>query len=176
MLAAFSTFNPTPGLRSGSFSVDSCVGKIPWRRNWQSTPVFWLGNPKDRRAWRVIVHGVARTIGYPSASVTVCSGPRPVTLPSPPEQEGRGSPKTGPVGEGVEKERRLEEMKRVTRGSPGPALSPQAPGTAISGPGHPQESCFMWEEGWKAEMQTQQFHHIHPTSFSAVLLILSLQK
>lgn len=34
----------------------------------------------------------------------------------------------------------------------------------------------MWEEGWEAEMQTQQFLHIHPTSFSAVLLILNLQK
>lgn len=33
----------------------------------------------------------------------------------------------------------------------------------------------MWEEGWKAEMQTQRFLRIH-NSFSAVLLILSLQK
>ena len=67
-------------------------------------------------------------------------------------------------------------MKTATRDSPGPALSPQAPGAAISGPGHPQESCFMWEEGCKAEIQTQQFLHIHATSLSAVLLILNLQK
>lgn len=32
----------------------------------------------------------------------------------------------------------------------------------------------MWEEGWKAEMQTQRFLRIHNSS--AVLLILSLQK
>ena len=38
------------------------VGKIPWRREWQLTPVrSWLENPMDRGAWRAIVHGVARS-------------------------------------------------------------------------------------------------------------------
>ena len=36
------------------------VGKIPWRRAWQPTPVFipgWMG----RGAWRTIVHRVAQS-------------------------------------------------------------------------------------------------------------------
>ena len=32
------------------------VGKIPWRRKWQLTPAFM-----DRGAWRVTVHGVAKS-------------------------------------------------------------------------------------------------------------------
>ena len=36
------------------------VRKIPWRREWQPTPVFLLGNPMDRGAWQATVHGVAR--------------------------------------------------------------------------------------------------------------------
>ena len=34
--------------------------KIPWRRKWKPTPVFLLGNPMDRGAWRATVHGVAK--------------------------------------------------------------------------------------------------------------------
>ena len=34
------------------------VGKIPWRRKWQPTPVFLPGEFMDRRAWWAIVHGV----------------------------------------------------------------------------------------------------------------------
>ena len=37
---------------------DPWVGKIPWRRKWQSTLVFLLGNPMDRGAWQATVHGV----------------------------------------------------------------------------------------------------------------------
>ena len=40
--------------------LDSWVGKIPWRRKWQPSPVFLPGNPTDRRAWQPTVHGVAR--------------------------------------------------------------------------------------------------------------------
>ena len=40
---------------------DPWVRKIPWRRKWQPTPVFLLGNPMDRGAWRVTVHGVAKS-------------------------------------------------------------------------------------------------------------------
>lgn len=106
---------------------------------------------------RALRSGASLLMWLPGPSEThlpcnVVVAPRPGTLPSPPEEEGRGSPKTGPVGEGVGKERRLEEMKRVTRVSPWPRPQPPGPGTAISGPGHPQESCFMWEEGWEAEM------------------------
>ena len=37
---------------------DSCISKIPWRRKWQLTAVFWMENPMDRRAWQAIVHRV----------------------------------------------------------------------------------------------------------------------
>jgi len=37
------------------------VRKIPWRRKWQPTPVFLLGNPMDRGAWWATVHGVAKS-------------------------------------------------------------------------------------------------------------------
>ena len=37
------------------------VGKIPWRRKWQSTPVYCLENPMDRGAWKTTVHGVAKS-------------------------------------------------------------------------------------------------------------------
>ena len=40
---------------------DPWVRKIPWRRKRQPTPVFLLGNPMDRCAWRVPVHGVAKS-------------------------------------------------------------------------------------------------------------------
>ena len=34
------------------------VGKTPWRRKWQPTPIFLLGNCMDRGAWRATAHGV----------------------------------------------------------------------------------------------------------------------
>ena len=34
--------------------------KIPWRRKWQPTPEFLLGNPMDRGAWWTTVHKVAK--------------------------------------------------------------------------------------------------------------------
>ena len=36
------------------------VGKIPWKRKWQPTPVFLLENPMDRGAWWATVHGVTK--------------------------------------------------------------------------------------------------------------------
>ena len=36
---------------------DPCVEKIPWRREWQPTPVF-LGNLIDRGAWPSTLHGL----------------------------------------------------------------------------------------------------------------------
>ena len=44
---------------------NSWFGKIPWRRKWQPTPVFWecfpvcLGNPMVRGAWQATVLGVS---------------------------------------------------------------------------------------------------------------------
>ena len=40
--------------------VRSQVGKIPWKRAWQPTPVF-LENYTDRGAWRTTVHRVAKS-------------------------------------------------------------------------------------------------------------------
>ena len=33
------------------------VENIPWRKKWQPTPVFLLGNPMDRGAWQATVLG-----------------------------------------------------------------------------------------------------------------------
>jgi len=37
------------------------VEKILWRRKWQHTPIFLLGNPMDRGAWWAAVHGVTKS-------------------------------------------------------------------------------------------------------------------
>ena len=39
---------------------DDWLGKIPWRREWETTPVL-LGNSMDGGAWPAIVHGVAKS-------------------------------------------------------------------------------------------------------------------
>ena len=40
---------------------DPWVGKTPWRRAWQPTPVFLPENPMDREAWWAVVHRVAQS-------------------------------------------------------------------------------------------------------------------
>ena len=40
---------------------DPWVGKIPWNRKWQPTPVFCLGNPMDSGAWPATVYGVTKS-------------------------------------------------------------------------------------------------------------------
>ena len=40
--------------------VIMCVFNYTWRRKWQATPGFLLGNPVDRGAWRATVHGVTK--------------------------------------------------------------------------------------------------------------------
>uniref|UniRef100_A0AC11DBC5 Transmembrane protein 167A n=1 Tax=Ovis aries TaxID=9940 RepID=A0AC11DBC5_SHEEP len=40
------------------------VGKIPWKRKWQPTPIFCLGNPMNRGAWQATVHGVTKSHTY----------------------------------------------------------------------------------------------------------------
>ena len=40
---------------------DPWVGKIPWRRAWQPTPVFFPGESTGRGASRVTVHGVTES-------------------------------------------------------------------------------------------------------------------
>ena len=36
-------------------------GKFPWRRKWQPTQVFFLGNPIDRGAWWTIMQMVTKS-------------------------------------------------------------------------------------------------------------------
>ena len=50
------SYQGNPQGRRAGFS--SWVRKIPWRREWQPTPVFFLVNPMDRGAWQATVHGV----------------------------------------------------------------------------------------------------------------------
>ena len=39
----------------------SWVEKSPWRRKWQPTPVFFLGNPTDKGAWQATFHRVTKS-------------------------------------------------------------------------------------------------------------------
>ena len=51
ILARFSQTTKEPACqcrRHKRPKFDLWVGKIPWRRNWQSTPVFLLGEPHGR--------------------------------------------------------------------------------------------------------------------------------
>ena len=47
--------------RHKSRGFDPWVGKMPWRRNWQPTPVFLPGKSMDRGAWRAMVCGVTKS-------------------------------------------------------------------------------------------------------------------
>ena len=40
---------------------DPWLGKIPWRRKWQPTPVLLLENPMDGGGWWSAVDGVAKS-------------------------------------------------------------------------------------------------------------------
>ena len=41
--------------------LDPWVGKIPWRRAWQPTPVFLLESPLDQGVWQATVHGTSQS-------------------------------------------------------------------------------------------------------------------
>ena len=50
-----------PPANVGDIGFNPWVGKIPWRRKWQPTPVFLLVKSKipiDRGTWQATVHGV----------------------------------------------------------------------------------------------------------------------
>ena len=47
--------------RHNRHGFDPWVGRIPWRRKWHPLQYSFLGNPKDRGAWRATVHGVAES-------------------------------------------------------------------------------------------------------------------
>ena len=52
---------PGQRMRRKRCRFDSWVGKMPWRRRWQPTPVFLPGKSHGREAWRATVHGVAKS-------------------------------------------------------------------------------------------------------------------
>ena len=48
--------------RHKRLEFDPWVGKIPWKRAWQPTPVFFPGeSPRTEEAWQATVHSVARS-------------------------------------------------------------------------------------------------------------------
>ena len=52
--------NPPAMEEMQEIGVDPWMKKIPWRREWRPTLVWFLGNPIDRGAWRATVHGAAK--------------------------------------------------------------------------------------------------------------------
>ena len=48
-------------LQCGRPKFSPWVGKIPWRRKWQPTPIFCLENPMDGEAWQATVHWVTES-------------------------------------------------------------------------------------------------------------------
>ena len=53
--------NPSANARDVRFEFNPWVGKIPWRREWQPTPVFLPENPMDRGAWQAPVQEVTKS-------------------------------------------------------------------------------------------------------------------
>ena len=67
---------------------DLWVRKIPWRRKWQPTLIFFPGKSHVRGAWWVIVHGVAKSQVQFSDKTTWSNGiptasPLPISPPTP---------------------------------------------------------------------------------------------
>ena len=63
-----------PGSSNGKESVYNVgdpvlIGKIPWRKDWQPTPVPLLESPMDRGAQQAPVHGVTRVRRWGIGSV-----------------------------------------------------------------------------------------------------------
>ena len=52
--------NPSANAGDMRRGFNRWVGKIPWRRAWQPTPVFLPGESHDRGAWWATVHRVTK--------------------------------------------------------------------------------------------------------------------
>ena len=52
---------PANGGGHKRFGFNPCVGKIPWRRAWQPTPVFLPGESHGQRSLEAVVHAVAES-------------------------------------------------------------------------------------------------------------------
>ena len=45
----------------GDWGFNPWVGKIPWRRKWQPTPIFFPGEFYGETNWQATVHEVAKS-------------------------------------------------------------------------------------------------------------------
>ena len=52
-------------------SIPAWVGKMPWRRKRQPTPIFFLGHPMDRGGGQATVHRVRESDTY-KQQVYIC--------------------------------------------------------------------------------------------------------
>ena len=54
-----------PSANAGNIRLgfDPSVGKSPWRRKWEPTPVILLGNLMGRGTWRATVHVIVKESG-----------------------------------------------------------------------------------------------------------------
>ena len=50
-----------------------CIRKIPWRRAWQPTSVFFLENHTSRGAWRFMVHRITMSWTRLTRHSTACT-------------------------------------------------------------------------------------------------------
>ena len=50
--------NPPANARDERGGFDPWVGKIPWERKWQPTPVFLPGESHGQQSLQAIVHGI----------------------------------------------------------------------------------------------------------------------
>ena len=48
-------------LQCGRLGFNPWVGKIPWRRKWQSTPGLLPGKFHGQGSWQAVVHGVTKS-------------------------------------------------------------------------------------------------------------------
>ena len=53
--------NPPTVQETQETGFDPWLGKIPWRRKWQPTPIFLPGKSRDRGVWQATGHGVAKS-------------------------------------------------------------------------------------------------------------------
>ena len=62
-------------LQNRRSKLDPRVGKIPWRWEWQPTPVFLPGEFHDRGTWQVTRHGIIKSwTRLKQLSLHTCTG------------------------------------------------------------------------------------------------------
>ena len=124
--------------------IDPWVRKIPWRE-WQPTPVFVLGNPKGRGAWRALVHGVAEERDTAELLSTEARGPR--------EGRGRRGPGLGVTSEALGEPHPAKAIMWLCP----PSLPPPLPQAQLqAAEGRPQEEPLPGVRGRSRRSQRLQ--------------------